>query len=217
MVPLVSSTSSYSRCVHVTRGGLLALRTCLSHTAGMEGALAPCAISPTADMNWTRPGASLMAEGKKKTTTLEARHLPICTTIYIYLTTHGRKLPEQATKGSLTPTRPRDIKEELVQAGERWLKCITKLLQCNISVGFYEQDTLTAAVAAALRNIASQQQKPCSSASSAAFSFNNYILTTDPSLILILKRVFPLHGGVIAIKLYDRNVESKTLLVINVR
>uniref|UniRef100_A0A6N2L6P8 Uncharacterized protein n=1 Tax=Salix viminalis TaxID=40686 RepID=A0A6N2L6P8_SALVM len=143
MVPLVSSTSSYSRCVHVTRGGLLALRTCLSHTAGMEGALAPCAISPTADMNWTRPGASLMAEGKKKTTTLEARHLPICTTIYIYLTTHGRKLPEQATKGSLTPTRPRDIKEELVQAGERWLKCITKLLQCNISVGFYEQDTLT--------------------------------------------------------------------------
>uniref|UniRef100_A0A6N2LMH6 Uncharacterized protein n=1 Tax=Salix viminalis TaxID=40686 RepID=A0A6N2LMH6_SALVM len=60
MVPLVSSTSSYSRCVHVTRGGLLALRTCLSHTAGMEGALAPCAISPTADMNWTRPGASLM-------------------------------------------------------------------------------------------------------------------------------------------------------------
>jgi hypothetical protein len=60
IVPLVSATSSYSRCMHVTRGGFLAFRTCLSHTAGTEGVVAPRAISPTAAMNWPMPEASLM-------------------------------------------------------------------------------------------------------------------------------------------------------------
>lgn len=58
IVFLVSATSSYSWCVHVTRGGSRALRTCLSHTGGTVGARKPRASSPTADMNWTRPAAS---------------------------------------------------------------------------------------------------------------------------------------------------------------
>lgn len=59
-VPLVSGTLSYSRCVNVARGGSCALRMCLSQTGGIEGVSAPRAISPTADMNWTRPAASLI-------------------------------------------------------------------------------------------------------------------------------------------------------------
>lgn len=42
---------SYSGCTHVIRGGVLAVRMCLSHTGSIDGAVAPFAISATADMN----------------------------------------------------------------------------------------------------------------------------------------------------------------------
>ncbi|WRX25467.1 hypothetical protein QQP08_017954 [Theobroma cacao] len=57
---MVPSTSSYSRCLHVTLGGSLAPKRCLFHTGRIDGASQPRAISPTADMNWVRPAASLM-------------------------------------------------------------------------------------------------------------------------------------------------------------
>ena len=61
MIKLWGSTnSSNSWCVHVTCGGFLALRSSLCHTGGIEGAHAPCAISPKAFMNRAKPGASLM-------------------------------------------------------------------------------------------------------------------------------------------------------------
>jgi hypothetical protein len=66
IVPLVSATSSYSRCVQVTRGGSLALRMCLCHNGGMDGAKAPCAISLMAVMNWTTPAASLIVWLRRK-------------------------------------------------------------------------------------------------------------------------------------------------------
>lgn len=60
IVPFVSGTTSYSRWMHVTRGGSRAFRSSLRHTGGTEGSCLPRAISPTAFMNWTRPAASLM-------------------------------------------------------------------------------------------------------------------------------------------------------------
>jgi hypothetical protein len=66
IVPLVSATSSYSRCEQVTDGGSLALRRCLCHTGRIYGERAPRAISPTAIMNWTKPAASLIVWLRRK-------------------------------------------------------------------------------------------------------------------------------------------------------
>nr|ACR36152.1 unknown [Zea mays] len=58
MVPLVSGTSSYSRCAKAGRGGSRASSSSRPHTGRTVGAAAPRASSATASRNCTSPCAS---------------------------------------------------------------------------------------------------------------------------------------------------------------
>ncbi|WVY92558.1 hypothetical protein V8G54_031646 [Vigna mungo] len=62
----VFGTCSYSRWLHVIRGGCLAMRSSLRQTGGMEGLVAPRAISVHVLVNCERPAPSHMMWLKQK-------------------------------------------------------------------------------------------------------------------------------------------------------
>ncbi|WRX25474.1 hypothetical protein QQP08_017961 [Theobroma cacao] len=96
----ISSTLSYSWCVHVTCGGVRQLRRCLSHTGRIEGEIAPFAISAIAEMNWNRPAPSAIVWLSRS-----AKMIP---PHFILLGVINKLIPGSTTMGNLVSRRSRE-------------------------------------------------------------------------------------------------------------
>uniref|UniRef100_A0A804NPP0 Uncharacterized protein n=1 Tax=Zea mays TaxID=4577 RepID=A0A804NPP0_MAIZE len=144
MLPLVSGTSSYSRCAKAGRGGSRASSSSLPHTGRTVGPAAPRASSATAPRNCTSPCASAIV-WCSRTPRMKPPHARRVT-----CTPHTDKdavtCLEEEERRAQDLGRAGDVKDELLEAWERRLQLVPEVIEPDVSLSLDEQHTLAGTI-----------------------------------------------------------------------